>query len=49
MLPRAVHFVLVAVPQIAFPDVTELYLAAQILLLCINIGCILLKSKYLYL
>lgn len=41
MLPHAVHFVLVAVPQIAFPDGTELYLAAQFVLLCISIGCFL--------
>lgn len=46
MLPCAVRFVLVAVPQIPFPDGIALYLAAQFLLLCLNVQGLLGPNAY---
>lgn len=46
VLPRGVHSVLVSVPQIPFCDVAALCLAAQVLLLYLNVECLLGSNAY---
>lgn len=46
VLPCGLHSVLVSVPQIPFHDVAALCLAAQFLLPCLNVECLLGPNAY---
>lgn len=46
MLSCAVHFVLVSVPQIPFPEGIALCLAARFLLLCLKVKCLSGPTAY---